>query len=273
LSRQRLWYALAAPDHSRDTNFTGATRVMRPAIIGGTGIDELDGLEVVRDHRVQTPFGDPSRAIQEGRLGDAPIFFLQRHGSPAAIPPHRINYRANLWALQSLGVDSIVAINSVGGITDTMRPGRLVIPDQLIDYTWGREHSFDDGRDGELMHIDFTEPYDRELRMQLLAAAESAGIAHECGGVYGVTQGPRLETSAEIQRMARDGCDVVGMTGMPEAALARELRLPYASICMVVNPAAGLSDMPLTLDAMREILVREASVVRQLLGELLRKRQ
>lgn len=247
---------------------------MKPlAIIGGTGVDELEGLQVLRDHSLKTPFGEPSRAIQEGRLGEIPLFFLQRHGSPGAIPPHRINYRANLWALKSLGVDGIVAINAVGGITESMRPGRLLIPDQLIDYTWGREHSFDDGREGELMHIDFTEPYERGLRMELLAAADGARIPHETSGVLGVTQGPRLETSAEIQRMARDGCDVVGMTGMPEASLARELDLPYASVCMVVNPAAGLGDLPLTTAMMREILVREAAVVRQLLSELLRNRQ
>lgn len=246
---------------------------MRPlAIIGGTGIDELDGLEVLRDHRVHTPFGEPSRAIQEGRLGDATLFFLQRHGSPGAIPPHQINYRANLWALKSLGVDGIVAINAVGGIAPAMRPGRLLIPDQVIDYTWGREHSFDDGQGGQLMHIDFTEPYERLLRRQLLAAAERAGIPHEAVGVHGVTQGPRLETAAEIKRMARDGCDVVGMTGMPEAALARELDLPYASICMVVNPAAGLGDLPLTIAMMREILLRESAVVRELLSELVRYR-
>lgn len=246
---------------------------MKPlAIIGGTGVADLEGLQVLREHHLQTPFGEPSRAIQEGLLGEAKLFFLQRHGSPGAIPPHRINYRANLWALKSLGVGGIVAINAVGGITESMRPGRLLIPHQVIDYTWGREHSFDDGRDGDLMHIDFTEPYERGLRMALLAAADRAGIPHEAAGVHGVTQGPRLETSAEIKRMARDGCDVVGMTGMPEASLARELDLPYASVCMVVNPAAGLGDLPLTTSMMREILVREAAVVRQLLSELLRIR-
>jgi len=242
------------------------------AIIGGTGVAELEGLEVLREHRLQTPFGEPSRAIQEGRLGEATLFFLQRHGSPGAIPPHRINYRANLWALKHLGIGGIVAINAVGGITEAMRPGRLVIPHQVIDYTWGREHSFDDGRDSELMHIDFTEPYERGLRLALLDAADRAGIPYEAAGVHGVTQGPRLETAAEIKRMARDGCDVVGMTGMPEASLARELDLPYASICMVVNPAAGLGDLPLTTAMMREILAREAAVVRQLLGELVRNR-
>lgn len=243
------------------------------AIIGGTGIKELEGLEVLREHRLPTPFGNPSRAILEGRLGDDTLFFLQRHGSHGAIPPHQINYRANVWALKSLGVGGIVAINAVGGITAAMRPGRLLIPHQVVDYTWGREHTFDDGQEAPLRHIDFTEPYDRMLRMHLLAAAERAGIAHESAGVHGVTQGPRLETSAEIRRMARDGCDVVGMTGMPEASLARELDVPYAAICMVVNPAAGLGDQPLTTSAMYAILERESAVVGQLLNALLQQRR
>lgn len=242
-------------------------------IIGGTGIEELEGLEVVQAHDLDTPYGKPSRAIQEGRIGDATLFFLQRHGSPGAIPPHLINYRANLWALQSLGVDAVLAINSVGGISEEMRTGRLVIPDQIIDYTWGREHTFDDGASGSVMHIDCSEPYDRDLRLALLDAALTAKVAHEASGVHGVTQGPRLETAAEIQRMARDGCDIVGMTGMPEASLAMELGLPFASICMVVNPAAGLGDMPLTLEMMRKILAQEAAVVRRLLTRLLQDRQ
>ena len=243
------------------------------AIIGGTGVEELEGLEVLREHCIETPFGEPSRPVQEGRVGKAPIYFLQRHGSPAAIPPHRINYRANLWALKSLGVEHIIAINAVGGISELMRPGRLVIPDQVVDYTWGREHSFDDGGDGQLMHIDFTEPYERDLRSALLKAAVAAGIPHADGGVHGVTQGPRLETAAEIRRMARDGCDVVGMTGMPEAALARELDIPYASVCVVVNPAAGLGDQRITIGMMRDILIREGVVVRALLAEFLRHHQ
>ena len=246
---------------------------MKPlAIIGGTGINELDGLELLSEHRIDTPFGETSRPIQQGRFGDRTVYFLQRHGSPRAIPPHAINYRANIWALHSLDVEGIVAINAVGGISPDMQTGRLVIPDQVIDYTWGREHTFDDGADGSLMHIDFTEPYERELRLALLDAAAAGRIPHEPSGVHGITQGPRLETAAEIQRMARDGCDIVGMTGMPEAALAREIGLAYAAECMVVNPAAGLGDMPLTLEMMREILAREAAVVRDLLAILLRSR-
>lgn len=234
-------------------------------IIGGTGLEDLDGLVLSESHAVTTPYGAPSRDVQEGFLGDARMLFLHRHGSPGAIPPHRINYRANLWALRELGATHVLAVNAVGGISEGMRPGRLVIPDQVIDYTWGREHTVDTGDDGTLMHIDFSDPYDAPMRGRVLQAARSEGIAHAAGGVHGVTQGPRLETAAEIRRMARDGCDVVGMTGMPEAALARELGLAYACVCMVVNAAAGLDDQPLTLEMMRETLAREAAVVQRLL--------
>lgn len=237
-------------------------------IVGGTGIEQLDGLEVVDEHEVVTPYGAPSRPVQEGRLGERRLFFLHRHGSPRAIPPHLINYRANVWALQALGVTDVVAINAVGGIGDALRPGRLVIPDQLIDYTWGREHTFDTGEEGSLLHIDFTCPYDGDLRQALLASAGEAQIPHHGKGVHGVMQGPRLETAAEIQRMRRDGCDLVGMTGMPEASLARELDLAYASVCMVVNAAAGLDDKPLTLEMMRATLNSEAEVVRRLIAAL-----
>ncbi|PLW82210.1 S-methyl-5'-thioinosine phosphorylase [Kineobactrum sediminis] len=239
-------------------------------IIGGTGVDQLEGLAIDREHDLDTRFGAPSRPIQEGRVADRQVFFLQRHGSPRAIPPHRINYRANLQALHTLGVRQVVGINAVGGISSEMQPGRLVIPDQLIDYTWGREHTFDDGSAGSLLHIDFTDPYDLGLRLALLDAADRAGIGYEPSGVHGIVQGPRLETAAEVRRMAVDGCDIVGMTGMPEAALARELGIAYASVCMVVNLAAGLGDVPLSLPMMQEILRREAAVVRALLETLLR---
>lgn len=241
-------------------------------IIGGTGIDQLEGLEILHEHTLDTAFGKPSRPVQEGRIGGATVFFLQRHGHPDAIPPHQINYRANILALRSLGVTEIVAINAVGGIAPSLRPGELMIPDQLIDYTWGREHTFDEGYSGQLMHVDFSEPYDRDLRLALVAAARSGDIGLEDSGIYGATQGPRLETAAEIDRMARDGCDVVGMTGMPEASLAREAGIAYASVCMVVNPAAGLGDKPISLQMMQEILQREASTVRDLLGILVAER-
>ena len=239
----------------------------RLAIIGGTGIRDFEGLELVQEHNPETSYGFASRPIQEGRLGDNKVYFLQRHGSPRAIPPHRINYRANLAALKTLAVNDIVAINAVGGIAANMQPGRLVFPDQIIDYTWGREHTVDEDTSKELMHIDFTRPYDREVREGLLAAARSLGIPHEPSAVHAVTQGPRLETAAEIRRLARDGCDIVGMTAMPEAALARELCMGYGSVCMVVNPAAGLGEEPITLEMMRSILQREAAVVGSLLNQ------
>jgi 5'-methylthioinosine phosphorylase len=242
-------------------------------VIGGTGIDRLEGLELLAEHPLETPYGAPSRPIQEGEWSGVRVFFLQRHGSPRAIPPHLVNYRANVWALKALGVREVIAINAVGGISAGMEPGRLVIPDQIIDYTWGREHTVDEGADGQLLHIDFTEPYDRALRMALIEQAAMADIAHVPSAVYGATQGPRLETAAEIRRMARDGCDIVGMTGMPEAALARELGLAYAAICMVVNPAAGLGGQPISLAMMHEILDREAGVVHTLLLQLIKERQ
>ena len=244
----------------------------RLGVIGGTGLDQLQDLVIEQRHTIETPYGAPSRPLEEGRLGQARVVFLQRHGGEQPIPPHAVNYRANIWAMQSLDVTDIVAINAVGGITPHMQPGELVIPDQIIDYTWGREHTFDDGSTGSLMHVDFTEPYDRELRLALLQLARDHVIDHEDTGTYGATQGPRLETAAEIRRMVVDGCDIVGMTGMPEAALARELGLAYASICMVVNAAAGLDDRPLSLDMMREILVREAGVVGLLLRALVGER-
>ncbi len=239
------------------------------AVIGGTGLDQLEGLDFVQVHCPDTPYGSPSRPIEEGRIHDHQVFFLQRHGAPRAIPPHKINYRANLWALNSLGVSEVIAINAVGGINPATNTGVLVVPDQIIDYTWGREHTIDDGSSGILAHIEFTNPYSRMLRGKLIRVARAHSIALHDGGTHGITQGPRLETAAEILRLERDGCDVVGMTGMPEAALAAELGMAYASICMVVNAAAGKSDIPITLAMMRETLEREASTVAQLISYVL----
>ncbi|MHA7815215.1 MAG: S-methyl-5'-thioinosine phosphorylase [Pseudohaliea sp.] len=246
---------------------------MSVAIIGGTGIDQLAGFEPTGGETPETPYGPPSGPVEKGAVEGVPVLFLQRHGKPRALPPHRINYRANLWALRELGAAAVVAVNAVGGIHEACTPGRLVLPDQLIDYTWGREHTVDDGGDSPVRHCDFTEPYDPALRRALLMAAQEAGIACRDGGVLGVTQGPRLETAAEIRRLRGDGCDLVGMTGMPEASLARELELPYASICMVVNAAPGLDDQPLTLAAMGEVLAREAGAVAALLRAFLTARR
>lgn len=243
---------------------------MSTALIGGTGLQDLSGFEVQRSHAVDTPFGATSMPIQEGEIHGRKLFFLHRHGGRGLpIPPHRVNYQANIWALKHLGVTEIVAANAVGAIASHCRPGALVVPDQILDYTWGRAHTFDDGESGSLLHIDFTEPYDIGLRQRLLAAAQSSQVACVDGAVHAVVQGPRLETAAEVRRLARDGADLVGMTGMPEASLARELAIPYAAVCMVVNAAAGIDDVPITLDAIHQILIRETKLLLRLLEQLL----
>jgi 5'-methylthioinosine phosphorylase len=237
-------------------------------VIGGTGIGQLAGFVAEGRRRVETPYGAPSAGLDVGWLNGRDAVFLQRHGQPRSLPPHRINYRANLWALRECGVTHVVALNAVGGIHPDARPGCLVVPDQLIDYTWGREHTVDEGGDSPLMHIDFTRPYDGPLRDALLRAGDRAQEALRDGGVLGVTQGPRLETAAEVRRLRGDGCDLVGMTGMPEAAIAREMGLPYVSLCMVVNAAAGLGDEPLTLSAMEGHMLRASSAAARVLAAL-----
>jgi purine nucleoside phosphorylase len=213
---------------------------MRLGLIGGTGATELfpPGNPVVAP---PGPWGNPSAPIQRHDINGHEVLFLARHGAPGmpAVPPHKVNYRANLWLLRELGVQHVLGINAVGGIAPAAAPGRLVIPDQLIDYTWGREHTFTgDGR-FPLEHVEFTAPFSAPLRNLLLAAAGRCGLEVLPAGTYGATQGPRLESAAEIDRLERDGCHVVGMTAMPEAGLARELDLSYAICCMVVNRAAG----------------------------------
>ena len=215
----------------------------RLAVLGGSGLEALEGLEAQRRLSGRTtPYGKASAETLLGRWGAREVLFLPRHGSGRRLPPHRINYRANLWLLREQGAAWVVAINAVGGIDAAMGPGCLVIPDQIIDYSWGREHSFHEGknRDPGTMHVDFTWPYDEPLRQALGQAAAAAGVPVKAGGVYGATQGPRLESAAEIRRLRQDGCHLVGMTGMPEAGLARELALPYACFAVVSNWAAGL---------------------------------
>jgi 5'-methylthioinosine phosphorylase len=209
------------------------------AIIGGSGLTRLSTLAVAHREVVRTPYGEPSSALIYGQLAGRDVVFLARHGHGHTIPPHRVNYRANLWALKHRDVDAILGVASVGAIAATYAPGELVLPHQLIDYTSGRQQTFFDGGDREVVHVDFTQPYSADLRRRCLAAARAAGIAIHDGGVYGAVSGPRLETAAEIDRMERDGATIVGMTGMPEAALAREQEIPYASIAVVVNHAAG----------------------------------
>ncbi len=212
------------------------------AVIGGSGLYDFPGLENTTRQAVDTPYGAASGDVAIGDFAGMRVAFLARHGQSHSLPPHRVNYRANLWALHSLGARRVIGVNAVGGIRADMGPRVIVVPDQLIDYTHGRYTSFCDVEGAEVKHIDFSEPYTESLRRQLLAAARSAGIAVVDGGCYGATQGPRLETRAEIARMRRDGCDLVGMTGMPEAALARELALEYACVALVANFAAGCGD-------------------------------
>jgi 5'-methylthioadenosine phosphorylase len=209
------------------------------AIIGGSGLTQLSNLDVSHREVGRTPYGEPSGALTFGRVCGREAVFLARHGYGHAIPPHCVNYRANIWALKSCGATRIVSVASVGGIRADLNPGDIVIPHQIMDYTWGRKSTYFDGNGAPVTHVDFTEPYDGNLRRQLIEAATEAGARFKDGGVYAATQGPRLETAAEIDRFERDGADVVGMTGMPEAVLARELEIPYAAINVVSNHAAG----------------------------------
>lgn len=209
------------------------------AIIGGSGLTSLRCLEVTRREVVYTPYGEPSGPLTYGTLCGKEVVFLPRHGYGHTIPPHMINYRANLQALKQIGVKKVIAVAAVGGIRADLVPGSIVIPDQIVDYTWARAHTFFEGGDTPVTHIDFTHPYSAELRALLLKGCASAGLACSNQATYGATQGPRLETAAEINRMERDGCGIVGMTGMPEAALAAELGLAYATCAVVANMAAG----------------------------------
>jgi len=242
------------------------------AVIGGSGLSQLANLDVSHREVLRTPYGEPSGAVIFGEICGRPVAFLARHGYGHTIPPHEVNYRANLWALSQRGVTGIISVASVGSIRADLKPGDVVIPHQIIDYTWGRKSTFHDGRDGTVTHIDFTEPYDRALRARLIAAAQGAGIAVSDVAVYAATQGPRLETAAEINRFERDGADVVGMTGMPEAALARELALPYAAISVVANYAAGRADSRegISFESIETVLHESMGHVRTIIEELVR---
>ena len=230
------------------------TALKNLAIIGGTGLDSLGILQIDKYEPISTPYGEPSSPVARGSLFGTEVLFLPRHGSGHALPPHKINYRANLWALREMGAENILGVAAVGGISKNMGPGVLAIPDQIIDYTWGRPSTFFEDDLEQVTHIDFTHPYCASLRQRLLSAAATGSISIVDGGVYGAAQGPRLETVAEIVRMERDGCDLVGMTGMPEAALARELELCYASCAVVANWAAGKSEGIITMEDIENTL-------------------
>jgi len=239
------------------------------AIIGGTGLTSLDGLNITEKKMVTTPFGEPSSELLIGGFQDKPVIFLPRHGQQHSIPPHKINYRANIWALHSLGVSKVLAVAAVGGIRQDMAPGVLAVPDQIIDYTYGREHSFFSDDFSSDKHIDFTFPYDETLRQQIIQAAKAANVPIVKDGTYGAVQGPRLETAAEIKRMAQDGCSLVGMTGMPEASLARELNVHYASIALSANWAAGLSDSVITMTEIEQTVADGISQIKKILSALI----
>lgn len=246
---------------------------MLTAIIGGTGLTALEGLVIREERQVSTPYGDTSAPLQFGTLAGngagepREVVFMARHGKQHSLPPHLVNYRANLWALKQAGVQQIVAVNAVGSINPAMPAEALVVPSQIIDYTWGRESSYSEL--GKVIHIDFSYPYSESVRERLLAAGQRLGLAVHDGGVYGATQGPRLETAAEIDRMDRDGCDIVGMTGMPEACLARELELDYGCLSLVVNMAAGRSEGIITMEDIQRAIDNGMSKVRSILREML----
>jgi len=239
------------------------------AVIGGSGLYQplTDDNKFISQY-VDTPLGTTSSPLVHCEWAGCPVVFLTRHGSDHQIPPHKINYRANLWALKHAGVTHVIAVNAVGGISSEFFKEALCVPDQIIDYTYGREHTFSTGN-SPVEHVDFTFPYSDSVRLQLIEAAKTDHITLQNTGVYGCTQGPRLETAAEIKRLAGDGCDMVGMTGMPEAALARELNLEYASIALVVNRAAGLSQGLIDMADIKQVLNNGMAKIKALISTTL----
>lgn len=239
------------------------------AIIGGTGLTRLKHLEIERREVMHTPYGEPSGTLTFGNMYGEDVVFIARHGYAHTIPPHMVNYQANLWMLKQIGVKRVIAVCAVGGIRDDIVPAAIVIPDQIIDYTWSRNHTFFETDLDEVTHIDFTEPYCPEMRQCLLDAADRAGVEIIASGTYGASQGPRLETAAEIVRMERDGCDMVGMTGMPEAALARELDLCYAALAVSANAAAGRGEGAISMDMIEKNLKLGMEKVRSILEQVI----
>ena len=240
------------------------------AIIGGSGLSKLGNMEVTQRRVARTPYGEPSGPLTLGRIGTTEVVFLARHGYGHTIAPHEVNYRANLWALKDAGVTDVISVASVGGIRPEFAPGALAVPHQVVDYTWGRRSTYFEGPGAPVNHIDFTEPYSRVVRERILQAAKAAGETIIERGVYAATQGPRLETAAEIDRLERDGADLVGMTGMPEAVLAREISLEYAAIAVVANYAAGRaeSERAVPLDRIGAVLEEAMGRVRRIIETL-----
>jgi len=243
------------------------------AIIGGTGMTRLANLEITHKQVVRTPYGEPSGPLTFGGINGHEIIFLARHGYGHTIAPHEVNYRANLWALHQHKVTRIVAVASVGGIRADLKPGVMVLPSQIIDYTYGRKFTYFEGVGKPVIHTDFTEPYCQTMRLRCLKAARQIGVEVLDGGVYAATQGPRLETAAEINRLERDGADMVGMTGMPEAILAKELGISYAAISVVANYAAGRGDSAhgISLEQVHDVLEKTLGSVRGILENIVKQ--
>ncbi len=241
------------------------TAANKIGIIGGSGFSFFDSFEATRQEKVETPYGSPSSALTEGKVGGENVVVIFRHGEGHSILPHAVNYRANLWALRQAGAEAVIALATVGGIGRQCHPGTIVIPDQILDYTHSREHTFSP-LDGELFHIDFTEPYCSQLRQIMVECAERLDTAVIPSGTYAATQGPRFESAAEIRKFEKDGAHIVGMTGMPEAALAREIRICYASIALVVNYAAGRSGNRISVEEIREAYDQATRKVHTLLA-------
>lgn len=239
------------------------------AIIGGTGLTSIKDLNITKKEVVQSPFGAPSGILQTGELFGKEVLFLPRHGVSHTIPPHKINYRANLWVLKQAGVDTIIAVNAVGGIHDNLKAGQLVVPNQIIDYTTSRTNTFFEEGLKEVVHIDFTEPYCSSLRDKIIQCCNDESVDCMSEATYAATEGPRLETAQEVNRLDRDGCDIIGMTGMPEAALARELDICYACIAVVANQAAGRGDEEITMDMISKNLGEGIETVRNILAKVI----
>ncbi len=239
------------------------------AIIGGSGLTSLDGLVITDREVVRTPWGEPSGPIAHGTLGGQRVAFLARHGSGHTIPPHKVNYRANIWALKQIRVERVVAVAAVGGIHAAFTPAMLAIPDQIVDYTWSRGHTFFEDDLSQVVHVEFAEPYCAELRQMLIQAAGEANVEARDWGTYATTQGPRFESAAEIDKLERDGCHMVGMTGMPEAGLAREAGLRYAHCAVVSNAAAGRGEATITMEDIQKNLETGMQSTRALLESFL----
>ena len=243
---------------------------MKLAIIGGSLLKGISNLSTIAEERINTPFGSPSGHFVTGMIGDVEVVYTNRHGSEHHIAPHQINYKANIFVLKTLEVTDIIAVTAVGGITETMSPMKWVVPGQIIDYTHGRAQTYSDVNDTKVNHVDFSYPFDETLRNRLISVLEKQTRQHETQGTYGVMQGPRLETIAEIKRLQQDGCDIVGMTAMPEASLARELEMNYATLSLVVNWAAGKGGGELiSMDEIKQFIAKGNEVCEKIINEVI----